>query len=118
MNTSKSNRSYSVDNARIGDIIREARINHKITQEHLAEAVDVTPAFIGHIERGDRSLSLTTLASIANVLDIPMNYLFSDSEPTLDEKIINDFSQLIEGRPQRTKKAALDIVRTALDYLA
>jgi len=88
-----------------------------MTQEQLSEAVDVTPAFIGHIERGSRSLSLTTLAGIANVLNIPMSHMFSDKDIPQDQKTINDFAQLIEGKSQKTKKAVLDIVRTSLKHL-
>ena len=117
MNTSRTDRKYVVDNARIGKIIREARLNQKITQEQLSEAVDVTPAFIGHIERGSRSLSLPTLAGIANILNIPMYYFFSDEDITPDQKTMNDFAQLIEGKSQKTKSAVLDIVRTALQHL-
>jgi transcriptional regulator with XRE-family HTH domain len=117
MNTSKSNRTYTIDNVRIGNIIKQARTNINMTQEQLSEAVDVTPAFIGHIERGSRSLSLTTLAGVANVLNIPMSYLFSDEEITQDQKTINDFAQLIDGRPNKTKEAILDIVRTSLKHL-
>ena len=68
MDISKTDKHYIVDNIRIGNVIRDARLNKNITQEQLSEAVDVTPAFIGHIERGDRSLSLTTLVCIANIL--------------------------------------------------
>ena len=117
MSILKQNRHYSVDNIRIGRIIREARLNQKITQEQLSEAVEVTPAFIGHIERGSRSLSLTTLADIANILNIPMYYFFSDEDITPEQKTMNDFAQLIDGRPQKTKNAVLDIVRAALQYL-
>ena len=117
MNITKTDRHYSVDNNRIGQIIREARLNLKITQEQLSEAVDVTPAFIGHIERGSRSLSLPTLAGIANILHIPISHFFTDNDPTPDEKAVNDFMQLIEGKSHKTKKAVLDIVRTALQYL-
>ena len=117
MNTSKSSRPYVVDNVRIGNIIRDARTNQQITQEQLSEAVDVTPAFIGHIERGDRSLSLTTLAGIASFLNIPMNRFFAETEPTPDQKTLNDFVQLVDGKPQKTKDAVLDIVRAALQHL-
>jgi transcriptional regulator with XRE-family HTH domain len=117
MRTSKADRPYIVDNVRIGNIIKQARINQNMTQEQLSEAVDITPAFIGHIERGDRSLSLTTLAGIANTLNIPMYYLFSEKEITPDEKTLHDFLQLVDGRPQRTKDAVLDIIRAALPYL-
>ena len=115
MNT--SNFSYTVDNRRISTIIREARINQGMTQEALSEAIDVSCAFIGHIERQDRSVSLNTLVSIANTLKIPIQSFFADTDPTPDEKTLNDFAQLIDGRSQETKTAVLDIVRTALQHL-
>lgn len=102
---------------RIGNIIREARLNHGLTQEELAELIDVTPAYIGHIERNQRSFSLQTLVKLVTELDIDMNYLFSETIPTGDEQIIVDFKQLIKGKPLRTKKAILDIIRTTLKYL-
>lgn len=102
---------------RIGNIIREARLNQGLTQEELAELVDVTPAYIGHIERNQRSFSLQTLVRLVTELDIDMNYLFSEDVATKDEKIIIDFKQLISGKPLPTQEAVLDIVRTALKYL-
>jgi transcriptional regulator with XRE-family HTH domain len=102
---------------RIGNIIREARLNQGLTQEELAELVDVTPAYIGHIERNQRSFSLQTLVRLVTELDIDMNYLFSEDVSTDDEKIIVDFKQLISGKPLHTQEAVLDIVRTALKYL-
>ena len=102
---------------RIGNIIREARLNQGLTQEELAELVDVTPAYIGHIERNQRSFSLQTLVKLVTELDIDMNYLFSESVPTSEEQIIIDFKQLIKGKPLQAQEAVLDIVRTALKYL-
>ena len=102
---------------RIGNIIREARLNQGLTQEELAELVDVTPAYIGHIERNQRSFSLQTLVKLVTELDIDMNYLFSESVPTSEEQIIIDFKQLIKGKPLQTQEAILDIVRTALKHL-
>ena len=99
---------------RIGNIIREARLNQGLTQEELAELVDVTPAYIGHIERNQRSFSLQTLVKLVTELDIDMNYLFSESVPTSEEQIIIDFKQ---GKPLQTQEAVLDIVRTALKHL-
>ena len=88
-----------------------------MTQEELAELVDVTPAYIGHIERNQRSFSLQTLVRLVTELDIDMNYLFSEGVAADDEKIIVDFKQLISGKPLHTQEAVLDIVRTALKYL-
>ena len=44
-----------------------------ITQEQLAERIDKTPAFIGHIEAPNikKAVSLDTLFDIAVALDVP-----------------------------------------------
>lgn len=44
-----------------------------LTQEQLAEQVDRTPAFIGHLEapKVDKGLSLDTLFDIADALEVP-----------------------------------------------
>ena len=44
-----------------------------LTQEALAEKVERTPAFIGHLEAPnvDKGISLDTLFDIADVLDVP-----------------------------------------------
>ena len=45
-----------------------------LTQEQLAEKIERTPAFIGHVEAPniDKAVSLDTLFSIAEVLDVPV----------------------------------------------
>lgn len=44
-----------------------------LTQEQLAERIDRTPAFIGHVEAPNisKTVSLDTLFDIASVLDVP-----------------------------------------------
>ena len=44
-----------------------------LTQEQLAEKIERTPAFIGHIEAPNisKAISLDTLFDIASALDIP-----------------------------------------------
>ena len=92
-------------------------MNQGMTQEELAELIDVTPAYIGHIERNQRSFSLQTLVKLVTELDIDMNDLFSDTIPTEEERVVLDFRQWIRGKPLQTQETVLDIVRTALRYL-
>ena len=53
-----------------------------LTQEQLAEQVDRTPAFIGHVEAPNivKAVSLDTLFDIASALDVPVHkfLLFED----------------------------------------
>ena len=48
------------------------------TQEQLAELVDRSPAFIGHVEAPNinKAVSLDTLFDIAKVLDVPVYKFF------------------------------------------
>lgn len=49
-----------------------------LTQEQLAEKIDRTPAFIGHVEAPNikKAISLDTLFSIAAALDVPAYKFF------------------------------------------
>ena len=53
-----------------------------LTQEQLAEMIDKTPAFIGHVEAPNipKAISLDTLFDIASALDVPAHkfLLFED----------------------------------------
>ena len=56
-------------NIEIGEHIKAAREHAKITQEVLAERIDVSPQFISNLERGIVGVSLSTLKNICNVLN-------------------------------------------------
>ena len=53
----------------------------KMTQENLAELVDVSTALIGNLEseKISQGISVLTLWKISKVLEIPIEYLFDDS---------------------------------------
>ena len=54
-----------------------------LTQEQLAEKIDRTPAFIGHVEAPNinKAISLDTLFDIAAVLDIhPYKFLMFEDD--------------------------------------
>ena len=62
----------------LGQRIRHYRHAKKLTQEQLAERVDISPSFLGHIERGSRIASLETVMKFCEVLDVTPNKLLSN----------------------------------------
>ncbi len=64
---------YTEQYRQIGLKIAYYRKLRGLTQEELAEHVDLTPAFIGHLEAPNitKALSLDALFDIASVLDVP-----------------------------------------------
>lgn len=66
---------YNIDYKELGKRIRAERRKQDLTQERLAEMTDISISFLGHIERGGRTLSIETLAKLANALNLSIEYI-------------------------------------------
>ena len=66
--------TYESEYRQLGLKIAYYRKYRGLTQEQLAERIDKSAAFIGHVEAPniDKAVSLDTLFDIATVLDIPV----------------------------------------------
>lgn len=67
------NDKFELEYLQVGLKIAYYRKLRGLTQEELAERIDRTPAFIGHVEAPNikKAVSLDTLFAIAAVLDVP-----------------------------------------------
>lgn len=76
------NSTFSSQYLQLGLKIAYYRKLKGLTQEALAEKIDRSPAFIGHVEAPNikKSVSLDTLFAIAEALDVPAHkfFLFED----------------------------------------
>jgi transcriptional regulator with XRE-family HTH domain len=59
--------------------LRRKRHDQKITQEELAERAGLSARYVGAIERGDVSASVTVLGQIADALEIEPGELLRPS---------------------------------------
>lgn len=60
--------------------IRKYRTEKQLSQEELATICDLHRTYIGSIERCERNLTLNTLCTLANALDITLVHLLSTNE--------------------------------------
>ncbi|MDP3721913.1 MAG: helix-turn-helix transcriptional regulator [Candidatus Omnitrophota bacterium] len=60
----------------IGTRIRTYRKLARLTQEQLAERADLSPHFLGFVERGQANPSLDSLVRIASALGVQLDELF------------------------------------------
>lgn len=97
----------------IGLKIKERRQTVGITQEHIANELDVNPSHISNIECGRANPSLTVLIKIANILKCSVDYFISgeytykmnkDSEKTLDDKIMDKLKYCDMDKKSRVLK--------------
>lgn len=63
---------------RLGERVREQRRNRGLTQEALAEALDLSVAYVSLIERGGRNPPYTTVVAIARALGVAPSRIVAD----------------------------------------
>ena len=78
----------------LGCRIREKRMSQHMSQEKLAEIVDVSVTYIGAIENARKHPSLTTVVNIANALETTPDSLLSGSLHYDISFSKNEFSEL------------------------
>jgi transcriptional regulator with XRE-family HTH domain len=66
------------DLRRLGERVREQRRSSGLTQEALAEALDLSVAYVSLIERGGRNPPYTTVIAIARVLGVPASRIVTE----------------------------------------
>lgn len=65
---------------RLGDRVRERRLNANLTQAALAEACGLHRTFIGSVERGERNVAVLSLRKIARALRTTPAELLAESK--------------------------------------
>ena len=68
-----------LDYRAIGKRIKIARIKADLTQERLAEMVEISPTHMSNIETGTTRVSLTAIVCLANALSVTVDDLLCDS---------------------------------------
>lgn len=97
----------------IGLKIKERRRMLGITQEFVANQLDVNPSHISNIECGRANPSLTALVRIADILQCSIDYFISQEytfhsdrkkEKTIDDKIIDKIKYWDSEKKERVLK--------------
>lgn len=65
-----------------GRRIRSLRQQEGFTQELLAEKAELHPVYIGQVERGEKNLTLNSLAKILAALHVTFSDFFEGIEPS------------------------------------
>lgn len=96
----------------IGKRIRKCRKEYNLTQEQLAEKINIAPNYLGQIENGIRGVNLTNLIKIVNTLGITFDYLMADinSEAENSDDIEAEWLALFNIRSPKERQLLVKIV--------
>ena len=95
-------------NIQIGEQIRIAREQAKITQEQLAERIDVSPQYISDLERGVVGISIATLKRACVSLHV-------SSDQILFGESVNDVTTIIENQLRALSKEQCVLLSEIID---
>ena len=82
----------------VGNKIRERRNFLKVTQENLANDINVSASFISDIENGRRKMSLETMIKISIALKTSLDYFVLDN--VKDIKTKNNIKETVDEKKE------------------
>ena len=100
-----------MDQIAIGARIKAARERVHLTQEQLAEIIDISPTHMSVIERGVKTPKLDTFVRIANALGVSTDALLLDVVVPANESILAELSVRIGRLPQKDQERILNAIR-------
>ncbi len=84
-----------MNKALIGERIRIAREDKKLTQEKFAECIGISTTSLSNIEQGKTSTNVKNLLTIAKVLDISIDVLLSEEKNKIDKMYIHEINLML-----------------------
>jgi transcriptional regulator with XRE-family HTH domain len=117
---SKEKRSPTLQEL-VGTRIRALRKARGWTQEDLGGWAELDFTTIGGAERGERNLSLNSLARVAAALEVDLAWLVRPEETEngpQSEGLIEELLTLTRDLPEADLRHLLDLARLEKDYLA
>ena len=100
-----------IDYKELGQRIRAERRRQDLTQEKLAELADISDSFMGHIERGGRTLSVETLAKLADALNLSTEYILFGEELHHPNSLPLEVQEAINLMDGNQRKVFLGIIK-------
>ena len=88
----------------IGERLKKARVEKNMTQEKLAEQLDVSIAFLSRIERGSSHINLKRLSEFCTILNVSEGYILSGVSDKNEKYLYNEFNDILKKcSPEKQK---------------
>ena len=101
----------------MGNRIRDTRKKQGLTQEQLAEKVDITLEYISQIERGLKIPSMQVFIKLVEALDVSADYLLRDSVSTRNLYGDKQIGARLERLTPKQRVALEALIDTYIEYL-
>lgn len=101
----------AVDFGIIGKRIKEARKSKGLTQENLAEKMDVSVAYLSKVETGRIHINLERLSEICSLLDVTEGQILNGVSSKSQDYLDLEFYKLLKSCSTENQKLVYDITK-------
>src|SRR5699024_3011088 len=95
----------------LGARIKNKRLEQNLTQEQLAEKVELSAVYIGQIERGERKMTIDTLVKLANSLNSSIEELLKDSTSSNVNARLNELINIAKELDTSDIDKVIDVIK-------
>ena len=92
------------------EAIRNERKNKRITQEELAEMLEVSPTHVKHIESGHRTPSIEILFELAKILNISLDEVVFPKNRTPNDATRGKIERLLDVSDESSLQFILSVL--------
>ena len=100
-----------MDYIALGGRIKNKRLELNLTQEQLAEKLELSAVYIGQIERGERKMTIETLVKLANTLNSSIEELLKDSTTTNINARLNELVNIAKQLDTSDIDKVIDVIK-------
>lgn len=104
----------SIDYKIVGSRIKTKRKERGLTQERLAELLDVSVGYVSQLERGVTKVSLDTLAAIGVLLECDLPYFVAQSGVLGNEYRCDEFTEKFCKLNSKNRAIIIDVMDVLL----
>ena len=97
-----------VDLVEIGKRIQGRRKQMGLTQEQLADKMDVSIQMVSNLERGNKSIRIENLIKLSEILNISTDYILTGKETTEDMQVLTEQMTSLSQKERKMMKLLMD----------
>lgn len=105
----------AIDFKLIGERIKEKRKLSDMTQEQLAEKLNVTVGYVSQCERGISKINLEKLSEVADILQCDIAYFVSGSTLCSENYLTQEYKQKYAKLSAKQKRQIIKFIDIILD---
>lgn len=107
----------NIDYKLIGERIKQVRKSKNMTQETLAEKLNVSIGYVSQVERGITKISLDLLGAISTILDCDVATLISETAIRSNEYMTTEIIEATRSLDDKKRRYILEIIKLTNEKL-